>query len=145
IARAQGLQGTFADAHATLDAAQALLTPAVSTARIRYLLERGRVFNSSQHVTQAQLLFQAAWELAQAERQDFYAIDAAHMLAIVAPAELQLEWHLHALALAEQSPQPSARTWKGSLYNNIGWNHHEAGRYQQALDTFRKALAERER
>jgi tetratricopeptide (TPR) repeat protein len=143
IARAQGLQGMFADAHATLDAAQALLTPDLRTARIRYLLERGRVFNSSRQVARAQPLFQAAWELAQAERQDFYAIDAAHMLAIVAPAEQQLEWNLRALALAEQSPQPRARTWMGSLYNNLGWNHHDAGRYEQALDMFQKALGER--
>jgi tetratricopeptide (TPR) repeat protein len=144
IARAQGLQRKFADAHATLDTAQALLTPKLSTARIRYQLERGRVFNSSQQVEQAQPLFQAAWDLAQAEQQDFYAIDAAHMLAIVAPAEQQLAWNLRALALAEQSPQPRARTWLGSLYNNIGWNHHEAGRYEQALDMFRQALRERE-
>jgi tetratricopeptide (TPR) repeat protein len=120
-----------------------LLTPALSTARIRYLLERGRVFNSSQHADQAQPLFQAAWELAQAERHDFYAIDAAHMLAIITAQEQQLAWNLRALALAEQSPQPRARTWLGSLYNNIGWTHHDAGRYEQALDMFQKALHER--
>ncbi len=52
---------------------------------------------------QGQPLFQQAWELAQTEQQDFYAIDAAHMLAIIAPAEQQLEWNLRALTLAEQS------------------------------------------
>jgi hypothetical protein len=115
IARAQGLQRKFADAHGTLDAAQALLAPEPGVARIRYLLERGRVFSSSQAIEQAQPLFQAAWEQAQAEQQDFYAIDAAHMLAIIAPAEQQLTWNLRALALAEQSAQPRARTWLGSL------------------------------
>jgi tetratricopeptide (TPR) repeat protein len=144
IARAQGLQRKFIDAHATLDTAQALLAPELSAARIRYQLERGRVFNSSQQVEQARPLFQEAWEHAQAEQQDFYAIDAAHMLAIVAPAEQQLAWNLRALALAEQSPQPRARTWLGSLYNNIGWAYHKAGRYEQALDMFQKALHERE-
>jgi tetratricopeptide (TPR) repeat protein len=144
IARTQGLQGNFAGAHATLDAAQALLAPEPDVARIRYLLERGRVFNSSQQAAQAQPLFQQAWELAQAEQLDFYAIDAAHMLAIIAPAEQQLEWNLRALALAEQSPQPRARTWRGSLYNNLGWTHHDARRYEQALDIFQQALSERE-
>ncbi len=144
IARTQGLQGKFADAHATLDAAQALLAPELSVARIRYLLERGRVFNSSQQVEQAQPLFEQAWEQAQAGQQDFYAIDAAHMLAIIAAPEQQLAWNLRALTLAEQSQQPRARTWMGSLYNNIGWTHHEAGRYEQALDMFQKALRERE-
>jgi tetratricopeptide (TPR) repeat protein len=144
IARAQGLQHKFADAHATLDAAQALLAPELSVAGIRYLLERGRVFNSSQQVEQAQPLFQQAWEQAQVAQQDFYAIDAAHMLAIIAAPEQQLAWNLHALALAAQSQQPRARTWMGSLYNNIGWAHHEAGRYEQALDFFQQALRERE-
>ena len=32
----------------------------------------------------------------------------------------------------------------GSLYNNLGWTHHEAGRYERALDMFQKALGERE-
>ena len=144
IARAQGLQRNFAAAHATLDAAQALLAPDLSTARIRYLLERGRVFNSSKQAEQARPLFLEAWELARAEKQDFYAVDAAHMLAIVAPPDEQLEWNMRALALAEQSPQPRARAWLGSLYNNIGWTHHEAGRYQQALDMFHRAVRERE-
>jgi hypothetical protein len=52
--------------------------------------------------------FDALWNYddpAATEQQDFYAIDAAHMLAIAAPAEQQLEWNLRALALAEQSPQ----------------------------------------
>src|SRR4029453_8070283 len=94
IARAQGLQRKFADAHDTLDTAQTLLEPDLGTARIRYLLERGRVFNSSTQVEQAWPLFLEAWELARAEQQDFYAVDAAHMLAIAAPLEQKLEWNL---------------------------------------------------
>src|SRR5919108_567957 len=47
IARAQGLQRRFADAHQTLDAVQGLLPGVPSRVTIRYLLERGRVFNSA--------------------------------------------------------------------------------------------------
>jgi hypothetical protein len=54
IARAQGLQHSFAPAHATLDAAHALLADPAALARqplmqamCRYLLERGRVLNTS--------------------------------------------------------------------------------------------------
>ena len=47
IARAQGLQGKFAEAHKTLDEAEKLLTEDLKTAKVRYLLERGRVYNSS--------------------------------------------------------------------------------------------------
>jgi tetratricopeptide (TPR) repeat protein len=33
---------------------------------------------------------------------------------------------------------------KATIIDNIGWTHHEAGRYEQALDMFQKALRERE-
>jgi tetratricopeptide (TPR) repeat protein len=143
IARAQGLQRRFADAHVTLDSAQALITPELSVARIRYLLERGRAFNSAGQADQAEPLFQEAADLAQSERQDFYAVDALHMLAIVAAPARQLDWNLRTLVLAEHSDQPRARGWLGSIYNNLGWTHHEAGRYDQALAMFQNALRER--
>ena len=140
IARTQGLQRDFAAAHQTLDQAQALLTDDLSRARIRYLLERGRAFNSSGKLEEAQPLFLAAWEQGQASREDFHAIDAAHMLAIVAPPEEKLDWNLKALALVEQTGDARAHKWGGSLYNNIGWSYHEQGQYQEALAAFQRAL-----
>jgi tetratricopeptide (TPR) repeat protein len=144
IARSQGLQRRFEDAHQTLDLTAALLTDDLQTARVRYLLEQGRVFNSSGKPDQARPLFLQAWELAQTAHEDFYAIDAAHMIAIVEPPESQMEWNLKALALAESSDQPRARKWLGSLYNNIGWTYHDAGQYNEALSVFEKALKYRE-
>jgi hypothetical protein len=52
---------------------------------VRYLLERGRVFNSTGHRLEASPLFREAWELASAAGQDFYAASAAHMLVISEP------------------------------------------------------------
>ncbi len=141
IARAQGLQRQFAEAHATLDRAQALLSDDLTQAWIRYLLERGRVFNSSNHPDEARPLFLDAWERASAAHEDFYAIDAAHMLGIIEPPAEQLAWDLKALALAEQTSKTRAKKWPGSLYNNIGWTYHDAGDYTQALAFFQKALA----
>src|SRR5205809_608773 len=46
IARCQGLQDRFDEAHLTLDNVERMLTPDMRRARVRYLLERGRVFNS---------------------------------------------------------------------------------------------------
>ena len=140
IARTQGLQRDFAAAHQTLDQALARLSDDLKRARVRCLLERGRVFNSSGKREEARPLFLAAWELGQASQEDFHTIDAAHMLAIVAPAEEQLEWNLKALALVEQTSDTRAHKWGGSLYNNIGWSYHEQGQYQQALASFQKAL-----
>jgi tetratricopeptide (TPR) repeat protein len=144
IARAEGLQRKFEDAHQTLDEAEKRLTTDLKRARIRYLLERGRVFNSSGQPDKAQPLFQQAYEVAQAEREDFYAVDAAHMLAIVEPPEQQLAWNLRAIEMAEKSDDPRARNWLGSLLNNLGWTYHDSGQYETALDTFQKALKWRE-
>jgi tetratricopeptide (TPR) repeat protein len=145
IARAQGLQRKFDDAHRTLDEAQALLTGGLKRAEVRCLLERGRVHNSSKHPELARPLFLEAWDLASSTPgEDFYAIDAAHMLGIVEPPEQQREWNLRALALAEKTADARARQWLGSLYNNIGWTYHDAEQYHEALEIFQKALKWRE-
>ncbi len=143
IARAQGLQRQFAAAQAMLDRAEGLLAPELAQARVRYLLERGRVFNSAGEPALAAPLFQAAFELAQAHAADGYAVDAAHMLAIVATGEQQLVWNLRALELAEQSQQPAARRWRASLLNNLGWSYHALGQHDRALALFERALAAR--
>jgi tetratricopeptide (TPR) repeat protein len=106
IARAEGLQRKFDAAHQTLDNAEKFLTPDLKRARIRYLLERGRAFNSSGQPDKAQPLFQQAYELAQAEREDFYAVDAAHMLAIVEPPEQQLAWNRRHLSHQSDGRHP---------------------------------------
>jgi len=141
IARAQGLQRQFGEAHQTLDAAYALLDSQPSRSTLRYLLERGRVFNSATHPEQARPLFLQAWEEALATAEDFYAIDAAHMLGIIEPPEEQLRWNEKALALAEKSTDPRAQKWLGSLYNNIGWTYHDLQQEEAALAIFEKALA----
>jgi tetratricopeptide (TPR) repeat protein len=108
------------------------------------LLERGRVFNSYGNPAQACALFMSAWEAAQAAGEDAYAVDAAHMMAIVEPAEQQMIWNLRALELAQQSLDERARRWQGSLYNNIGWTYHDMGQYDRALEMFQHALVFRQ-
>src|SRR4051794_16401303 len=87
LARAEGLQRHFDAAHRTLDEAQALLSADHPRARLRYLLERGRVHNSAGEPAIACPLFAAAWELASAHAE-------------------QLAWHQRALDLAERSADP---------------------------------------
>jgi tetratricopeptide (TPR) repeat protein len=144
IARTEGLQRRFAEAHATLDRVEGMLGDDLPRAQVRYLLERGRVFNSSKHPDEARPLFLAAWELGRAHGEDFHAIDAAHMLAIVAPPEESNAWNRMALELAEQTQDARAKKWLGSLYNNMGWPAHDQGDYQEALRLFEQALAARE-
>jgi tetratricopeptide (TPR) repeat protein len=146
IARAQGLQRNFDQAHRTLDEIEKELEPGSgeepgALARIRYFLERGRVFNSSGDKTRARPLFERAWQVARDTNLDSLAVDAAHMIAIVSPPDQAMSWNLQAVALAEQSSDPRARQWLASLHNNIAWTFHDRGEFAAALAQFEKALA----
>ena len=141
IARAQGLQRKFDQAHQTLDQVERRLREVPSRARVRYLLERGRVFNSSGKPEEACPFFEQALDMAKGLKEDFYAVDALHMLAIIASPEQSLTLNLQAIELAEASQQEKARNWLGSLYNNTGWAYHDLGDYVAALRVFKKAEA----
>ena len=141
IARAQGLQQKFDKAHQTLDQVERRLGQVALRPRIRYLLERGRVFNSSGQPEQARPFFGQALELAEQISEDSYAVDAIHMLAIIAPPDDSLVLNIQAIELAERSKQAKARNWLGSLYNNMGWSYHDMGDYASALEIFEKAEA----
>jgi tetratricopeptide (TPR) repeat protein len=138
IARTLGLQMKFDEAHELLDKVETELTDELPVARIRYLLERGRTLNSSGKPDSSKALFVEAWDLASEAGEDFYAVDAAHMMGIVEAPERQLDWNLKAMMTAESSEVEKARKWLGSLYNNIGWTYHELGNYEKALDLFKK-------
>jgi len=144
IARALGLQRKFDDAQAMLDVVEANLSNASAHLRVRYLLERGRTFNSSGSPERAVPLFVEALELAERERDEFYAVDAAHMLGIAAPQRERLDWNLKALGLAETAAGARARDWRASLYHNIGWTYFDAGDVTKAVDFWQRALALRE-
>jgi tetratricopeptide (TPR) repeat protein len=145
IARAQGLQGRFDDADRTLDEAEAALRPGDERGRVRLLLERGRVANSSGREGRGGALFVAAWEAARAATEDALAVDAAHMLGIVEPQDDAWAWNERAMELARSSSHPAARRWVASLANNMAWARHDAGAYEEALELFRLALVERRR
>jgi tetratricopeptide (TPR) repeat protein len=140
IARTQSLQQQFDSANATLDTVQEMMGAAGKKAHVRYLLERGRTFNSAGKAGEAVPLFTEAWDLALKEHFDFYAVDAAHMMGIAAPADQQMDWNRKALDLAEKSSDARARKWQGSLYNNIGWTYFDQKKYDTALDLFQKAV-----
>jgi tetratricopeptide (TPR) repeat protein len=141
IARAQGLQRNYDQAHATLDHVRGMMTDDLKTVRVRYLLERGRVFNDTGQYENAKASFLEAWDLARAARLDGYAVDAAHMMGIIEPPNAALAWNVRAVEYAKASSDPAARKWLGTLGNNIGWTYHAMGRYDAALKVFEDALA----
>lgn len=140
LARAQGLQRRFDDAHQTLDRVESRLAELDAETHVRYWLERGRVHNSSGNSHDAIPLFQQAWQKASDAALDFYAIDAAHMLAFVEPAtDAQIDWYGKAIAVVQSTQDDRAKSWHGSLANNYAWTLHDAGRYEDALPVFQDA------
>src|SRR5258708_28492648 len=140
IARTLGLQRRFDEGHAMLDSVEKTLDGRPPRVAIRYLLERGRVYNSSRQPERATPLFRQALDKGRAADEDFLAIDAAHMLGIAAPADERLRWNLEAVAMTEHTDDARSKRWLASLYNNIGWTYHERGAYAAAPQYFAQAL-----
>jgi tetratricopeptide (TPR) repeat protein len=144
IARTQGLQRRFDEALKTLDSLAAdIEMPGYEIARIRWHLERGRTLNSSKAEGRGRADFERALALA-TPRHEHLAVDAAHMLGIVADTDESLEWNRRAIAMAEAAKDPTAKGWLGALYNNTGWTLSDKGDYAGALELFRRGLAWRE-
>jgi tetratricopeptide (TPR) repeat protein len=143
LARALGLQRRFDESAAELDAVAAApgLTPLT---RVYLDLERGRLLNSSGRRDEAGAHFRAALDEAERASIDHLAADAAHMMAIIEPGEGGIGWAERALAIAEASDDPRARTWVGSVTHNLGWTLHDLGRHEEALARWRRALEFRE-
>jgi tetratricopeptide (TPR) repeat protein len=139
VARALGLQGRFDGAVALLDG----LPVADPELAARVPLEYGRVLNSRGDPEGARARFEVAFAAASAGDFEFLAVDALHMLAIVAPPAEQDEWNGRALELANGADDPRARRWRGSLLNNMGWTAFDRGDLAVALGLFEDALAAR--
>lgn len=140
IARTQGLQQKFAEAHATLDEVDASLTSDMKSAKVRSLLERGRVLNSSGKARESVPVFIEALRLAQESGLENYAVDAAHMLGIAEKGDESLKWNHEAIRMAEAARDPRARRWLGPLYNNTGWTYFDQGDYSSALKLFERDI-----
>lgn len=144
LARTQSLQMNFEKSHEILDSVKDDLSPDMIVVQIRYLLERGRTYNSDNEKEKSKKLFKEAYDLSIKNGEDYYAVDCAHMMGIVEDSPEDLEWNEKAKQIAENSKDEKARKWLGSLYNNIGWSYHETENYVEALNNFRKALLYRE-
>ncbi len=140
IARTYSLRRMFDQAHQLLDEVEGQLGEKASVAHVRYHLERGRTFNSSGKLEEAKKEFLAARETGEALRQDFYTIDAIHMLAIVAPHAEAIKLNEEGLLVAESSLHEGAKNWLGPLYNNLGWGYFDSGQYEKALSIFLRSL-----
>lgn len=138
IARALGLSRKFDEAHAQLGEVEELVDDSMPLVRVRLALERGRAFRSSGSPEKGKPLFEAAMQAAIEGGFEFYAVDAAHMVALVHEGAEALAWTERALDMAESAQDERARGWRGSLYNNLGWTYYDLGRFDDALPLFVK-------
>lgn len=143
IARTHSLVGEFDQAHEILDEAISE-APFDSVAEIRVMLERGRTLNSSGAIHSALTFFLQAFEKAKALQEDYFAIDAAHMVAIVEKGKESNRWNERGLEIARKSTDESARKWDASLLNNMAWVAFDDGDFNTALDLHQQARELRE-
>ena len=143
VARTYSLRKRFDDAHKLLDEIEPQLAAAGPRPQVRYLLERGRTFNSAGDPARARELFAAAWEQGRAAGIEGLAVDAAHMVAITHSGTAEaIPWNERGLALARASNDAKARALIPAMLNNSAWDLHDMGRYAEALPVFEEALRE---
>ncbi len=146
LALAQAILKKFDEAHATLDQAQAELTPEHNLAKVRILCERGRAFQQAGDIEKARIYFERSYELSAECGFDKETINVAHMIAIAAKTLAdKIAWNQKALDLALSTENAAAQVWRGPIWNNLGANYLEDQQYEKSLHAFEQALAEFEK
>lgn len=63
-------------------------------------------------------------------------VDAANMMTITGEMEERLEWGVRGIEAAEKG---NLESWLAPLWNNLGWNYDDLGRYEESLEALKKA------
>ncbi len=142
IARTHSLRAEFSEAHWVLDEIEPQLSEETPVAKVRYLLERGRAFNSNGEKEKATELFEQAYNFGHEIGAHLYSVDAAHMVAISSRhLNDKLEWNQKGLEEAQKSEDKKVRGWIGVFYNNMGWDLFQDKHYERALEKFELGLS----
>lgn len=137
-ARCEAAQGNRAKAELTLDEAEALLEEGQGTyrisARIRWLIERGRLYITENTPARARALFAEGWTLAVNSGEDFFTVEIARTMAQIDPMKAQEEWLRIGIEVAERSAQAKTKGWLGGLYAALAWKLFELRQFDRALE-----------
>lgn len=143
LARTYSLRGRFVEAHKLLDDVESKLDGAGPAVHARYMLERGRCYNSAKEPDRARPLFVAAWNLARAGQLTGLAVDAAHMVAITHGGTAEgVAWNRLGLSIARNATDAKAVALVPAMLNNAAWDLHALKRYDEALTYFEEAETE---
>lgn len=144
VSRAEAEQGKLKEALESLEQAEKLLKEtetAPARARVRWLLERGRLHILQHTPSLARDAFSRAWVLAVNADEDYFIVDIARMMAVIEPMKAQEEWLRKAINIAEQSKGTKAKRWLGELYTSLGWKLFEARQLAGAAEAFRNSAS----
>jgi len=87
-------------------------------------------------VDEAAKIFTQMYDYALKHQLHGRAIDAANMMSIVGDVEERIEWGLKGIKAAEEG---GLENWLAPLWNNLGWNYDDLGRYDESLEALKKA------
>ncbi len=103
----------------------------------RYLGVKGRFEWKADDLKQARATFDQMFEFCDANALWGRAVDAAHMIAIVAESpEEQIEWGRRGIEAAEAG---DVESWLGPLWNNLAGIYHDLKQFDSALECYTKA------
>jgi tetratricopeptide (TPR) repeat protein len=103
----------------------------------RYLGVRGRFeWQDDRDPEKASETFREMFDYCSSREQWDRAVDAAHMVALTGSPEERFEWARRGIAVADSG---GLEGWLGPLWNNLGWDYIDAGRYEEALDALERA------
>lgn len=141
LARLSALEGKLPEAeHLLFLVHKSLAAVSEPAPHLRYLLEQGRLLTLKRTPAEARNFLLRAWELATKSGHDFFAIDAAQMMALNEPPKQRFAWTEKALSLAERSADPRAHVWRGPLLLTMGWHYLELMQFERAKESFTKAI-----
>jgi tetratricopeptide (TPR) repeat protein len=135
-ARSYLIQGNAAEGRPWLSLAAEKADPAEPRAWSRYLGVRGRFEWEDGDNTKATETFRTMFDYCGEHGLYDRAVDAAHMIALTGDPEEKFEWAMRGIDMAEKGNMIG---WLGPLWNNLGWDYVDAGRYEEALEALEKA------
>ncbi|MCA8936785.1 MAG: tetratricopeptide repeat protein [Planctomycetes bacterium] len=132
VARMYSIATEFEEGRVWLTKAEAYADPDEPLGWSRFLGVQGRLFwQDEKDNEKAKATFIEMYEYCGEQNLYSRQLDAAHMVALVAPPEEQVQWALNAIQAAEKAGE---KGWLAVLWNNLGWTYEEQGNYEKMLD-----------
>jgi len=137
MARVNLILGNHEEGQKLLDSASERVSESDPMGWSRYLGVKGRFEWKNDDLPTARKTFEEMLDFCNANSLWGRAVDAAHMLAIVAETpEEQIKWGMKGIEAAEASDNES---WLGPLWNNLAATYYDMKQYDTALTCYQKS------